>query len=277
MTNELRKQLKQSYDGVFTQSMLEKHIGDHVDGANVHDLMAIVEPYTSVDASLLDIGSGYGAFVRAARARGMNAKGIDISEFEIDEARKRLSNTGSSEDPEDTFRLGDSLDLPFPDNSFDAVTLWNSLEHVKDSARALAEAVRVLRPGGRLFLIAPNYLAFRREPHYHVIWFPMLPRRVAIVYLRLRGRNSAFFENNIHYCSNWGIRKELAPLSISVIEPEVEKVREPARITNYRARAVVNALRRIRLAWATVAIVSLRARNPFRSVIYLHAVKGPKT
>ena len=69
-----------------------------------------------------------------------------------------------------TFVHGDATDLPFPDASFDAVTMFDLIEHVPDDAAAMAEARRVLRPGGVLLVSTPHtrwrypYYGFM-EPH----------------------------------------------------------------------------------------------------------------
>ena len=68
-----------------------------------------------------------------------------------------------------------------------------------------AEAIRVLKPGGLLYVVCPNYAALRREAHYHVLWLPLMPRRIASRYLRWRGRNPAFFEQHIYYRTNTGV------------------------------------------------------------------------
>jgi GT2 family glycosyltransferase len=54
------------------------------------------------------------------------------------------------------FVEGDATDLAFPDESFDAVTMFDVLEHIPDDARAVSEAFRVLRPGGFLLVTSPN-------------------------------------------------------------------------------------------------------------------------
>jgi SAM-dependent methyltransferase len=55
-----------------------------------------------------------------------------------------------------TFVCGDATRLEFPDRSFDAVTMFDVIEHVPDDRRALGEAFRVLKPGGYLLLSTPN-------------------------------------------------------------------------------------------------------------------------
>ncbi len=54
------------------------------------------------------------------------------------------------------FICGDATALPFPDNSFDAVTMFDVLEHIPDHEKAISEALRVLRPEGFLLVSTPN-------------------------------------------------------------------------------------------------------------------------
>ncbi len=67
------------------------------------------------------------------------------------------------------FVCGDATKLPFQDESFDAITMFDLLEHVTDDGQAIAEAFRVLRPGAYLLLSTPNetwkypYYAFMKE------------------------------------------------------------------------------------------------------------------
>lgn len=70
-----------------------------------------------------------------------------------------------------TFRHGSALDLPFDDESFDAVWTQNTIMNIDDKARVFAEAHRVLRPGGRLSLEAVM-LGSASAPgiHYPVFW-----------------------------------------------------------------------------------------------------------
>jgi len=90
---------------------------------------------------LLDVASGPGYVAAAAAARGASATGVDFSDAMVAEAAKRY--------PKIEFRRGDAEALPFADNSFDAVTMNFGVLHLAHPDRALAEAFRVLKPGGR--------------------------------------------------------------------------------------------------------------------------------
>lgn len=61
--------------------------------------------------------------------------------------------------------VGDAMDIPFPDGHFDVVLSTQVLEHVPEPERALREAVRVLRPGGRLILSVPGVWPTHEAPH----------------------------------------------------------------------------------------------------------------
>jgi SAM-dependent methyltransferase len=65
------------------------------------------------------------------------------------------------------FICGDATSLPFEDACFDAVTLFDVLEHIPDDARAAKEALRVLKPGGALLVSTPN--EYWRFPYYDVM------------------------------------------------------------------------------------------------------------
>ena len=90
---------------------------------------------------LLDLACGTGYVAGAAAALDVQATGIDFAPGMIDAAQLRY--------PGVTFQVADVQDLPFQDDSFDAVACNIGLFHVTDPDRALAEAARVLRPGGR--------------------------------------------------------------------------------------------------------------------------------
>jgi ubiquinone/menaquinone biosynthesis C-methylase UbiE len=101
-------------------------------------------------AKVLDVacGTGYGAAEVAKVASSV--EGVDISPEVVAHASKTYKS------PNLRFRAGSLLDLPFPDGHFDAVTCFETIEHVDDAEKALSELRRVVRPGGQVFLSTPN-------------------------------------------------------------------------------------------------------------------------
>jgi ubiquinone/menaquinone biosynthesis C-methylase UbiE len=91
---------------------------------------------------VLDVACGPGYVAAAATARGAAATGIDFSSEMVEEARGRY--------PGIDFREGDAEELSFPDSSFDALVMNFGMLHLGRPERALQEAHRVLRPGGRI-------------------------------------------------------------------------------------------------------------------------------
>jgi ubiquinone/menaquinone biosynthesis C-methylase UbiE len=92
-------------------------------------------------ARVLDIACGPGQVSDAARIRGAEAAGVDFSAAMIAQAR--------AQHPAIAFREADAERLPFEDASFDAAICNFGVHHFENPARALGEARRVLRPGGR--------------------------------------------------------------------------------------------------------------------------------
>ena len=101
---------------------------------------------TSSGKRLLEIGLGMGSdFLRFVRA-GADASGIDLTDRAVEITRGRLTSEGLDA----SVQVADAESLPFPDASFDIVYSWGVLHHTPNTARAVAESLRVLAPGGKL-------------------------------------------------------------------------------------------------------------------------------
>jgi SAM-dependent methyltransferase len=102
---------------------------------------------------VLEIGCGRGEFARHLAQQGAELVAADFSPAAVAHTRKRLEGFDA------TAIVADIQDIPFPNTSFDIVISQETLEHVPDPMRGLAELVRVTRFGGRVLVTTPNYLS----------------------------------------------------------------------------------------------------------------------
>jgi SAM-dependent methyltransferase len=104
---------------------------------------------TLEDAWILDVGCGLGTYMKRFLDFTPHAYGMDISVKRLQEAKaKGLANVVAA--------VGETL--PFADGSFDVIVFNEVIEHVADDRQSIADAVRVLRPGGHVVIYAPNRL-----------------------------------------------------------------------------------------------------------------------
>ena len=103
------------------------------------------------EGSVLDVGCAYGGFLRAARDRGFEVYGTDISESAVRYIRE-TSGMPASASP---FHLFDPLKA-FKTEKFDALTLWFVLEHFEDTDEVLKRCAAMIKAGGVLALSVPN-------------------------------------------------------------------------------------------------------------------------
>lgn len=103
---------------------------------------------------VLDVGCGDGGFLNLMSKAGWSVDGLDFDAKAIESAKIQYGLQ---------LRHGDLHGAKYPDNTFDAVTMSHVIEHVPDPVSLLAEAKRVLKPGGRLVVTTPNNRSFGHE------------------------------------------------------------------------------------------------------------------
>ena len=99
---------------------------------------------------VLEIGCGTGTDLLQFLRAGADAWGLDMSRRSVRLAGKRLGLSGLDGG---RVLVGDAEDLPLPSGRFDLVYSWGVLHHTPDTARAVAEVHRVLRPGGEICIM----------------------------------------------------------------------------------------------------------------------------
>lgn len=106
---------------------------------------------------VLDVGCGVGQVVARLNEKGFEGYGIDISEPNIERARKFC----------DRCQLYDGRRIPFPDQHFASVGALNVLEHVDEPEGFVSELVRVVEVGGKVVLSSPNFFRVFGFRDYH--------------------------------------------------------------------------------------------------------------
>lgn len=182
----------------------------------LRDSLALIRrfwPQTS--GSFLEAGCGSAANALNLAQSGVAVTGIDLSPAALQMAKGAFAERRLGGE----FVLGDVRDIPFPDASFDFVYAGGVVEHFDESAQAVAEMARVLRPGGTLLITAPAftfsypYLFLRGN----VPALPVLEPVMAFIHFHLlRGRLASFgYERSFR---RGAIRKLLAAAGLESIE-----------------------------------------------------------
>jgi len=210
-------------------------------------------------AEVLDLGSGLGALSEELVLRGARVTALEPGAAWADVTRRRVERHGRP------FRLVQAFgeDIPLPNETVDLVMSLQVLEHVNAPQRVLAEAWRVLRPGGSFYLACENYLAFR-EGHYQLPWLPLLPKPLGAAYLRLCGRSPKFLYEAVTYTTYPGVLRMCRRLGFI-------RQRDEAIWVGLREKSGMKwtLLRAIATIAGTESVLRLdRARDTFKFGIY---------
>jgi demethylmenaquinone methyltransferase/2-methoxy-6-polyprenyl-1,4-benzoquinol methylase len=126
--------------------------------------------------TILDVATGTGDFaLQALELNPDKIVGVDISEGMLDVGRKKMATRGLSQKIE--MKSGDSENLPFSDNIFDAVTVGFGVRNFENLEKGLSEIFRVMKPGGTLVILEfsrPKRFPFKQI--YNFYFKTILPK-----------------------------------------------------------------------------------------------------
>jgi ubiquinone/menaquinone biosynthesis C-methylase UbiE len=250
---------------------------DMLDPRRALDQAAVLTAYTPLAGKkVLEIGSGAGVthvvWSKTYRIEGwgVEPEGEGFGDTAVI-ARDLIAANGL--DPSRILNATGE-DLPFPDATFDIVYSTNVLEHTNDPARVLREAVRVLKPGGVLQIVCPNYLSYF-DGHYAAFHPPIFSNAFFRWWIKWIWRRDPAFAATIRTEINppW-IRKQLrdigavVPLKVQTLGQE--KFRERMRtadVPGMRGLSVIAGLvsfaRRLGLsAGAAEVMIALQGWTP---------------
>jgi len=170
---------------------------------------------------ILDLATGSGDVALALRY-GLSAKvkitGVDFCEPMLDRARWKRDQQNLEKEV-NQFLVGDCLDLEFPDESFDLITIAFGLRNLADRELGLSEMLRVLKPGGRLMVLEFSQPYFWFRPFYYIYLKGILPWLARLVtgdrdaYLYL-GSSISEFPDRV------GLAKEIQQSGFETVEHE---------------------------------------------------------
>ena len=176
---------------------------------------------------MLEIGSGLGMFLCICCKLGIDCWVLEPSfgsySGQVAGASNLLSCNGI---PGYRIVNASAEQMPFADDEFDLVVSLDVLEHVANPLAVLKESLRVMKPGGYLYCVIPNYLWFW-EWHYGIPWLPCLPKCAAKLWVRFFGRNPDFL-NELTFVTPWKLKRWLSSINQAHIVQMFESDRDPA-------------------------------------------------
>ena len=215
------------------------YVPGHQRGARVNDLFASIAPHYDLindlqsfglhrfwkrrviklanpgpGMSALDLCCGTGDLTLALAKRGSKVTGVDFSEPMLKVAGERQQRQKFPQDAV-SFICADAQQIPFPDRTFDAVTIGYGLRNLPDWAAGLTEMCRVAKPGGRLIVLdfgKPANALWRR------IYFAHLKCSVPLMGWLFSGNAQAYayiLESLKHYPAQLAVAEKMRELKLS--------------------------------------------------------------
>jgi demethylmenaquinone methyltransferase/2-methoxy-6-polyprenyl-1,4-benzoquinol methylase len=162
-------------------------------------------------STALDLCCGTGDISFALARQGATVTGLDFSHQMLEVAGRRNQKDA---DAHPKFIQGDALHVPFPDNSFDAVTVGYGLRNLSSWADGIVEMVRLAKPGGRLVV-----LDFGKPPNalWRSLYFTHLKLSVPLIGLLFCGNAQAYayiLESLKHYPAQLAVAEKMRELKL---------------------------------------------------------------
>jgi demethylmenaquinone methyltransferase/2-methoxy-6-polyprenyl-1,4-benzoquinol methylase len=165
--------------------------------------------------SALDLCCGTGDITESLARTGAETTGLDFSPQMLEVAARRLQQRPASvPGPAPRYLEGDAQQLPFPDASFDAVTVGYGLRNLTRWQRGVDEMARVARPGGRLVVLDFGKPA---NPLWRALYFLHLRLSVPLIGLLFCGNASAYayiLESLKHYPAQLAVAEHMRTLGL---------------------------------------------------------------
>ena len=210
----------------------EMERGEHPDGASPPGPTA------------LEVGPGSGVYLPILLEHFAQVTAVDVEEAHLDDLRPRF--------PEVRILRDDITDSSLPDSAFDLVVCSEVVEHVPDSAAALREMYRVLRPGGRLILSTPQRYS-PLELASKVAFLPGIVQLVRKIY-----REPVLKQGHINLMTRKTVRRQLRSAGFEIRREHLTGVYLPL-VAEFGGRAGLAVARRLE---------GMLRRTPLRGLLW---------
>ena len=181
---EVRHYLR-NVEGAFSY---ESMVADHLDVDKYRPWGEVINHYHKIkDCDIFSSGCGSAGDLLVMHDMGAKSvTGVEVDEELADLARTRLNSAGGNIKFDISTYGG--RDLPYDDESFDIITSIHVVEHVGHVRHYLSELLRVLRPGGILFMDCPNRF-YPYEQHTMLKYVHLIPHTIRDIFMRLAAHN----------------------------------------------------------------------------------------
>lgn len=179
-----------------------------------------IKEVTGTEGRLLEVGCGMGTDLIQLARMDISVTGVDLTESGIEMAKRRFEIY----DLEAELKVADAENLPFEDESFDVVYSFGVLHHTPDTKKAISETQRVLKPGGKAFIM----FYYKPSLNYLAHWVTGVPFDgskkdkcpVERAYTKREIRNLFDMYSEVHididylFGTGWGIMNSMTPIFI---------------------------------------------------------------
>jgi ubiquinone/menaquinone biosynthesis C-methylase UbiE len=143
--------------------------------------------FSPFQAKVLDMAAGCGQFLFRALNEGFDCMGVEPERWKIDFIAEKNYFFQNPTEWKNKIICGKGEELPFAESTFDCITSYQTLEHVRNPPKVLSEMIRVTKSGGGILLYCPDYRS-TFEAHYQLPWLPLFPKSLAKIYLSILKR-----------------------------------------------------------------------------------------
>ena len=255
----------------------EQYAADTLDPRRAEEAAEVLQRITPLTGkSVLEIGAGCGVtHIVWTKKFGIDGTAIEPEGEGFDDSAEIARGLVAANGLEPKRIVGATgEDLPFDDNTFDIVYSSNVLEHTADPKQVLREAVRVVKPGGVVQIVCPNYLSYF-DGHYAAFHPPILSNTFFQWWMRVIYKKDPWFAATIRTELNpvWARREitlinETTPLELLGLGQDMFRARmRDAQVSDWMALGkvgrVVDLARKLKLTWlATEMAILLQGWTP---------------